>query len=117
MRRYPLMNTHLRRRPRELGSIRYRFSVCLVVLALLAVPTVPAFATQLSWSKGCSTSYTVVSHGRGSNWQNHVRSIYSQYFSYSGHQDRDAWWGVSSGSGYVDSVLTSNVYGWCSYIG
>lgn len=100
----------------ERRRMRYRFSVWLVVLALLAVPAVPAFALQLPWSKGCSTGYGVVSHGQGTYWQNHVRGVYSQYYSYSGHQARNAYWGVPSGSGYVDSTNTNNVYGWCSHI-
>lgn len=109
------------------GSLRKRTTRHLaataavaLALSLVSLPAVAGHTPDhysLSWSRSCSSLQTVVSHGTGYFWQNHTRSVASKYFSYSGKQSRNAYWGgYSSGSGHVDSIKTQNVYGWCSNI-
>ncbi len=67
-----------------------RTRLVAAITALLMMLAIPAWASHnpdhysLPWSRTCSGTQTVVSHGYGYFWRVHVRSYSSQYFSYSG---------------------------------
>ncbi len=92
----------------------------LAFLFIFALAAVPAQASHdpyhwsLPWSRTCSSSQTLGSFGKGYYWQLHLHGSESVYFSYSGRQGKSAYyWGHTSGSGIVDSIKTSNVFGLC----